>query len=74
MVVVVRGPEGIDYGVVDGPVAFPGVGDFSFASTEGLAAGIDRMEAPMMALRNEAGKAAAEMFVSSAKKNSIRGA
>lgn len=71
MIVVVRGPEGVDFGVVDGPVAFPGVDDFSFGSTEGLAAGIDRMEAPMMALRNEAGKAAAEMFVSSAKKNSI---
>ena len=51
--VVVRSPEGIDLRVIDGPAAFPGVDDFNFGSTEGLAAGVGRMEDPMMALRNE---------------------
>lgn len=37
-------------------------------------AGFDEMEDPMVALRNEAGRSAAEMFVSAAKKNCIRAA
>lgn len=74
MVVVVRGPLGVDYEVVDAPLAFPGTGAFSFSSAGGLMAGINEMEEPMVALRNEAGRSAAEMFVSVAKKNSIRAA
>lgn len=74
MVVVVRAPSGLEYKVVDAPKAFPGAGSFSFSSTDGLMAGFDEMEDPMVALRNEAGRSAAEMFVSAAKKNCIRAA
>ena len=74
MMVVVSGPEGVDYGVAEAPLAFPGPGSFSFSSPEALVAGIDEMEGPMVALRNEAGGLAAEMFVAAAKKNSIRAA
>ena len=71
MIVVVRGPKGIDFGVVDGPVAFPGVNDFDFGSMEGLVTGVSKMEGPMIALRNEAGRVAGEMFIASAQKNSV---
>jgi len=72
MIVVVRGPKGIDYGVVDGPVAFPCVSDLAFGSTEGEVAGVDKMGAPVLALRNATGKAAVEMFVSAVQKASTR--
>lgn len=72
MIAVVRDADGVSYRVVDAPDAFPGADAFSFDAAEGLLGGIDEMEGPMMALRNEAGKAAAELFVSRAKKNSIR--
>jgi hypothetical protein len=71
VIVVVRSPEGIDFRAIGGPAAFPGVDEFNFGSMKGLVAGVGKMEDPMIALRNEAGRVAGEMFIASAQKNSV---
>lgn len=62
------------YAPVTPPIPMPPADAFSFSDAEGLMAGVGAAEEPMVALRNEVGKAAMEMLVAAAKKNSTRAA
>lgn len=68
MIPVIRHKGGLFYKVVSIPDPFPRPDEFDFSSQEGFMHGFDQMEGPMVRLRNEAGKAAAALFVDAVKK------
>lgn len=71
MIPVVRDKDGIRCRIVTIPEQFPNADEFEFSSSDGFMHGFNQMEEPMILLRNETGKVAAELFIDAVKKNSI---
>ena len=68
MIPVIRDKQGIHFTIVQGPQSFPGADAFDFSSSEGFMNGFNKMEEPMILLRNEAGKQATTLYMDAVKK------